>query len=347
MTDLWEYLRQAEKPIVLYGTGDGADKILDVMEKKGIKASGVFASDGFVRKRVFRSFPVLSYKEACERFGDMIILICFGSSLPDVMERFFSLSALHETYVPDVPVVGGELFDLDFLNKNSEKINRVRSLLASESSLKLYDSIIMAKLTGKIEYFTQGVEDDSDILDFMSLKNAKVALDLGAYNGDTALKLFDHVSGIQKIIAVEPDERNFKKLCINTSFTSKIVPIYAAASDKKEVLTFTKGGGRGIRRKEGGKTVSVMGVPAQTLLEGEKADYIKIDVEGNEKQAIMGVKNEIISSLPTLRIALYHRSEDIFELPLMINELSSQYKLYIKRTMSFPMWDIDLIAKKD
>ena len=39
MTDLWQYLKNAEKPIVLYGTGDGADKILNVMAEKGIKAS--------------------------------------------------------------------------------------------------------------------------------------------------------------------------------------------------------------------------------------------------------------------------------------------------------------------
>ena len=124
MTDLWQYLKNAEKPIVLYGTGDGADKILNVMAEKGIKASGVFASDGFVRKRVFREMPVLSYKEAVKTYGDMIILIAFGSSLPDVIENFVKLSLLHETYVPDVPVAGGELFDIDFYNEKLKNAAR-------------------------------------------------------------------------------------------------------------------------------------------------------------------------------------------------------------------------------
>ena len=70
MNDLWQTLASLSAPLVLYGTGDGADKILDVMEAKGLHADGVFASDGFVRKRTFRGMPVLSYREALARFGE-------------------------------------------------------------------------------------------------------------------------------------------------------------------------------------------------------------------------------------------------------------------------------------
>ena len=35
--DLWQYLKEAEKPVVMYGMGNGADKILAVCEKKGIE----------------------------------------------------------------------------------------------------------------------------------------------------------------------------------------------------------------------------------------------------------------------------------------------------------------------
>ena len=37
---LWEYLRCAEKPVVLYGMGDGALKILAVCRQYGIPISG-------------------------------------------------------------------------------------------------------------------------------------------------------------------------------------------------------------------------------------------------------------------------------------------------------------------
>ena len=33
---LWEYLKSAGKPIVLYGTGDGADKVIACLEAEGL-----------------------------------------------------------------------------------------------------------------------------------------------------------------------------------------------------------------------------------------------------------------------------------------------------------------------
>ena len=46
---LWKYLEKSRKPVVLYGMGDGADKIIKVLESRGIEYRGVFATDGFVR----------------------------------------------------------------------------------------------------------------------------------------------------------------------------------------------------------------------------------------------------------------------------------------------------------
>ena len=67
--DLWEYLSEVRRPIALYGTGDGADKIISVLERYGLKdlIIAVFASDGFVRDRMFHGFKVISYSECCEK----------------------------------------------------------------------------------------------------------------------------------------------------------------------------------------------------------------------------------------------------------------------------------------
>ena len=43
---VWEKLKDADLPIVCYGTGNGADKIFDEFERLGIKISAVMASDG-------------------------------------------------------------------------------------------------------------------------------------------------------------------------------------------------------------------------------------------------------------------------------------------------------------
>ena len=72
--DLWQNLQKSNKPVLLYGMGNGADKIIKVLDGKGIKISGVFASDGFVRKKTFHGFNILSYSQAKEIFPDMTVL---------------------------------------------------------------------------------------------------------------------------------------------------------------------------------------------------------------------------------------------------------------------------------
>ena len=47
--DIWQYLRSTDRPIVLYGMGNGAEAVLAQLERIGKRAVGVFASDGFVR----------------------------------------------------------------------------------------------------------------------------------------------------------------------------------------------------------------------------------------------------------------------------------------------------------
>ena len=76
----WEELKEAKLPIVLYGMGDGADRILTALAAHGLQAAGVFASDEFVRGQVFHSFPVLRYEEAKRRFGPMLVLLAFGAA---------------------------------------------------------------------------------------------------------------------------------------------------------------------------------------------------------------------------------------------------------------------------
>ena len=63
---LWDYLKETKKPIILYGMGNGADMIIDVLSALGISHSDVFASDGFVRGHFFHGKKVLTFSEIKE-----------------------------------------------------------------------------------------------------------------------------------------------------------------------------------------------------------------------------------------------------------------------------------------
>ena len=55
---------------------------------------------------------VESFESVTERLGkDIIVLMCFGSSRPEVLENVYKISSLCEFYAPDVPVYGTDIFD--------------------------------------------------------------------------------------------------------------------------------------------------------------------------------------------------------------------------------------------
>ncbi|MBQ5389769.1 MAG: FkbM family methyltransferase, partial [Clostridia bacterium] len=78
----------------------------------------------------------------------------------------------------------------------------------------------------------------------------------------------------------------------------------------------------------------------------ENADYIKYDVEGAEKEAVLGSIQTIRASSPDILLSLYHRSEDLYALPLLLHELFPDYKMYLRRFEYVPAWDINLYAIK-
>ena len=345
-SDLWKYLSGSPKKIVMYGMGNGADKILAVCDRYGIEVSDFFASDGFVRGHSFHGRTVLSYTQVKEKYGaeNIIVLLSFASSLPDVLALFDRVDGECEMYAPDVPVCGDELFDLEFFRASREKIERVYSLLADDESKAIYENVIRYKLSGKICYLREAVSDRDAV--WAMLGGIEKAADLGAYNGDTARELISYRPDVKEIIAVEPDRRNFRKLSdyASTVETPTIRTVNAAAWSHADTLIFADSGNRNSGAFASGKKIEVTALSLDSLLDGDRVDYIKYDVEGAEKEAIEGSRRAILDHRPALLVSVYHRSEDIFALPLQICEIRPDYKLYLRRYPYVPAWDLNLIC---
>lgn len=61
----------------------------------------------------------------------------------------------------------------------------------------------------------------------------------------------------------------------------------------------------------------------------EKVDYIKMDIEGAEADAIRGSKTLIRENRTKLMISAYHKVSDLWEIPVIIKESCSDYKIYV------------------
>lgn len=113
--DFWTSIQNTSLPIVLYGTGNGADRVVDEFSRRGIRIEACFASDGFVRDRVFRGFKVISYKEAREIYGRMAIVLGFGTHDRAVIENIRHIAAENDFYMPDLlEDESGNIFDREY-----------------------------------------------------------------------------------------------------------------------------------------------------------------------------------------------------------------------------------------
>lgn len=333
--ELWKYLKTADKPIVLYGMGNGADKIINVLTQYGVSLSGVFASDGFVRDKYFHGFKISSYTQLKEKFGDMIVLLCFGSSRPEVIENILKIASEQELYAPEVPVIGGGLFTEEYYNSNQKDFDFVYSRLADKHSKKTFENIIKYKLSGKISYLLDcQVSSSEPYNSFLKLENESF-LDLGAYNGDTVADFINKCRNYKDITAVEPDTKTFKKLQKNTENVKNITLINACISNQCGLLPFAMKGGRNSSLTGGDTLLNCINV--DSLNQG--FTYIKMDVEGEEVNAVLGAKQTILNHKPKMLISAYHRTDDFIKIPQTVLGIRDDYKIYLRHFEGLPAWD--------
>ena len=82
------------------------------------------------------------------------------------------------------------------------------------------------------------------------------------------------------------------------------------------------------------------------LLAGLPVTYMKLDVEGEELAALRGAAKSIRRWGPKLSVAAYHRSEDLFQLPLYLHSLLADYRFYLRKHPYIPAWEIILYGVK-
>lgn len=344
-TDLWTYLEAQDRPIVIYGTGDGADKIINELIKRGLNRliSGVFASSGFVREgRVFRDFKVESFEDVSARLPDFIALVAFGSSLPDVLSYVYSLENKCELYAPDVPVCGGGVFDMGFVMCNEKRLGKVYSKLADEPSRKCFRSLVNYKLSGRLEYLRSCEVTPDKADEILGPYNDCSFIDLGAYRGDTLLRFTTLFPGFTSAAAVEPERHSFAKLqACAEGLPIPVTCVNALVSDTCGKALITSSRGRGTRASSGNSGRETDKITVDSLSDSRNAGFIKIDVEGSEFAAIEGAAETIRNQRPQMKIACYHKSADLFEIPETVGAIRDDYRIFMRHTPCIPGWDVD------
>ena len=156
-------------------------------------------------------------------------------------------------------------------------------------------------------------------------------MDGGGYDGDTIEEFFEWTKGkYKRIYSFEPEKKKYELIMENEWKYGNKVKVYNKGlwSSIKE-LRFKSGDCQwsGKITEEGEEVIETVYLDKVVK---EKVTFIKLDIEGAEKEAIIGAKNIIKEDVPKMAICIYHRPEDLYELPFLISEISNQYKYYVR-----------------
>lgn len=348
-TTIWDFLKEDLTPIVLYGMGNGADIVLSNLEKAGRRPCEIIASDGFVRGQLFHGYKVKTLSQAEEEHGDFIVLVCFGTQIESVIENINAVARRHRTFVAYVPVFGSEIMTADFLRENIEDIAKARALFKDPLSVKTFDCCINFYIFGRLSYlFSCESEKAEAFSNILKLGSQESYLDLGAYRGDT-IEEFLHWSkgGYKRITALEPDKKTFLKLVQNTSDLDpkRLCLMNSGVWSREDRLFFENRCARGSSLSggtKGRKTSEIPVASVDSLDEEGQFTYIKGDVEGAEEELIKGAEKTLKKGAAKLNLAVYHRTADIFRIPLLINSINPGYRLFLRHHRYVPFWDTNL-----
>lgn len=167
---------------------------------------------------------------------------------------------------------------------------------------------------------------------FTNFNDSEVFVDGGSSNLETTLGFIDVVGGkYEEIYAVEPFLSDYQECnrIISEYNLSNVYTVNCGLWSKDDVLSFNPiGYGSSYIGDDG--TLKVECRSIDSILEGKRVSIIKMDIEGSEKEALIGASDTIKNYHPLLMICVYHKPNDVIELANTVFNIRDDYDLYLR-----------------
>lgn len=225
-------------------------------------------------------------------------------------------------------------FDYEKLKGHLEDLEKVYLLLEDEGSRETLVSLLKYRLSLnplelRIAEFGQYFHPE------VSPNPGEIIFDCGAWQGDTAIKFATYLNKNCKIVCFEPERVNYNLLLENVQkegLHETVLPVRAGVWNVNTLLTIQEGREGGsmsyyICEEEG--EVPVVKLDDFVVKNGLLPDLIKMDIEGAEYRALLGSREIIQRYRPRMQICVYHRCEDLWEIPLFLRDLQPSYRFYL------------------
>ncbi len=329
------------KPVWIFGTGQFGRDLCRALQKVGYPVSGFVETKPSAPKAM--DLPVLSWQQwAAEHSVAPLCVGIFNRGTPlGQLEALARQAGAQDVYLPwDLyhflrPQMGWRFW----LSEPERVLNHIDALAAA---VELMDDVISQRCMLDIATFRLGLNTaygsfqhpENQYFNPLTLSDFRIKplrfVDGGAYNGDTYLEL-SSMTEVETAYLFEPDAANFVDLTRHVArIGRKVQCLPLGLSDAYRILSFNAGSGEGASISDKG-TAHIAVVALDDVLANDAVDFIKLDVEGAELQALQGARRVIQRSRPVLALSLYHRPQDLWELPLAIADLCDDYRFHVRQ----------------
>ena len=268
-------------------------------------------------------------------------IVIFGAGVDGI----FTLNLLKNSKYKDEKI----FFCDNDVNKQKEGVRGIKVISLDELVKNHRESIvIIGSRIYKIELYDQISKTSypkerilPDILrdymgwqyfDYFEPKESEVFIDGGSFNGTTSLEFtqwatkgYDYIYSFEaNSLVVDNCKETFKKYNLKGEVINK------GLWNKSDVLLFDANKGQGSSIKSNGSE-KIETISIDEILKGNKATFIKMDIEGAEYNALLGSEKTIKKYRPRLAISVYHKPEDILEIPALLIEMDVDYKFALRQ----------------
>ena len=77
-------------------------------------------------------------------------------------------------------------------------------------------------------------------------------------------------------------------------------------------------------------TRQIYAVNIDDYFKNKRVSFIKLDIEGAERDALIGAKKIIEEQMPKIAVCVYHKPNDLWKVPLLIKSINKKYKIYLR-----------------
>ncbi len=229
------------------------------------------------------------------------------------------------------------LISIEFLNLNYARLLQnvfIANLINIYETYESLDSIgkenykeyWIGRMSGRMDSYHYTNSPQYFVSGFLPLKD-EIVIDGGAYDGATAREFS---SCGCNVYSFEMNGENFPQ-CLESAQKYNFTVENMGLSEKKEILNYSGGGTSGYLDVKGDKTAQVIDIDSYVLEKNlKKVDFIKMDIEGSELSALRGASNSITKWKPKMAICLYHKLEDLWQIPQYIKSLRGDYEISMR-----------------